>query len=238
MPSIGGAGESFTVVETVKNNGTGPAVASTAAFYLSVNAVLDASDVLLGTRAVPPLAAAGTHQATTALQVPAGTATGAYNVLVKVDANNDVVEVYETNNVVFRALRVGPDLTVTACVVPNPVAAGATVTASDTVKNIGGGAALQSVARFYLSTNITLDAADVLLGSRTVAGLAAGASDAGQAVLTIPSQTAAGTYYVIAVADADNAVGETVEGNNTRLIAIRTTAAPIVIDGPGGDGAK
>ena len=238
MPSIGGAGESFTIVETVKNNGTGPAAGSTAAFYLSVNAVLDASDVLLGTRAVPPLAAAGTHQATTALQVPAGTATGAYNVLVKVDANNDVVEVYETNNVVFRALRVGPDLTVTAGVVPNPVAAGATVTASDTVKNIGGGAALQSVARFYLSTNITLDAADVLLGSRTVAGLAAGASDAGQAVLTIPSQTAAGTYYVIAVADADNAVGETVEGNNIRLIAIRTTAAPVVIDRPGGDGVK
>ena len=137
---------------------------------------------------------------------------------MKVDANNDVVEVYETNNVVFRALRVGPDLTVTAGVVPTPVAAGATVTASDTVKNIGGGAALQSVARFYLSTNFTLDAADVLLGSRTVAALAAGASDAGQAVLTIPSQTAAGTYYVIAVADADNAVGETVEGNNIRLI--------------------
>jgi subtilase family serine protease len=238
MPSIGGAGASFTIVETVKNNGTGPAAGSTTAFYLSVNAVLDASDVLLGTRAVPLLAGAGTHQATTALQIPAGTATGAYNVLVKVDANSDVAEVYETNNVVFRALRVGPDLIVTACVVPNPVAAGATVTASDTVKNTGGGAAPASFARFYLSTNISLDASDVLLGSRAVAALAAGASDAGQAALTIPSQTAAGTYYVIAVADADNAVGETVEGNNNRLTATRTTAAPVVVNGPAGGGAK
>jgi subtilase family serine protease len=41
------------------------------------------------------------------------------------------------------------------------------------------------------------------------------------ASVTIPNGTAAGLYYIIAVSDADNAVNETAETNNTRSLVIR-----------------
>jgi subtilase family serine protease len=228
VPAIGAEGVSVTVLDTVKNIGSGPAGASATKFYLSTDTVLDSSDVPLGDRAVPVLAAAGTHSATTALQIPTGTAPGAYNLLVKADANDDVGEVRETNNVSYGLIRIGPDLTVSALSVPGSTAAGATVTASDTVKNTGGGRAPGSTTWFYLSANTGLDASDVLLGSRAGAELAAGDIDSGQTELTIPAQTAAGNYFVIAKADGETVVAETSETNNTRVAAIKITIASLM----------
>jgi len=89
------------------------------------------------------------------------------------------------------------------------------------IANQGGGVAAASLTRFYLSTNATLDAGDVLLeGSRVVADLVPGASSAGSTSVGIPQGVAAGTFYIIAKADADNAVGETTETNNTRSQSI------------------
>ena len=56
--------------------------------------------------------------------------------------------------------------------------------------------------RFYLSSDGTLDAGDVLLGSRTMSGLAAGASSNAITTLMVPANTSApATYQVIAVID-------------------------------------
>ena len=52
--------------------------------------------------------------------------------------------------------------------------------------------------------------------------LAAGASETQTTNLTIPSATPAGSYQIIAVADADGDVVETSEGNNTRFRTIQT----------------
>ncbi len=224
VPTAAGAGVALTVTETVKNQGSGAAGASTTSFYFSTNFSLDGSDVLLGSRAVPPLAAGATSAGSTALTIPAGTAVGTYFVLVKADANDAVVESAETNNVSYGTTRVGPDLTVSALTSPSTAVAGATISATDTVRNAGGGQAAASTTRFYLSANITFDAADVLIGSRPVSAVAPGATDAAAAPLTIPAQTAAALYYIIAVADADDVVEETAETNNTRALAIRITA--------------
>jgi subtilase family serine protease len=222
VPAVGGAGAPVTVADTVKNIGTGPAGASVTGFYLSTNPVLDSNDVPLGTRAVPPLAAAEMHAATTALQIPAGTATGAYYILVRTDANDNVSEVRETNNVSYGTIRIGPDLAVTALTVPTAVAGG-TVIATDTVKNMGGSPASGSTTRFYLSTNMAIDASDVLVGNRSVGELAPGAVNSGPASLTIPAQTVAGIYYIVATADGESTVPETNETNNTRPGVIRIT---------------
>jgi subtilase family serine protease len=42
--------------------------------------------------------------------------------------------------------------------------------------------------------------------------------------LTIPAGTAPGTYYLIAQVDADSAVAETQEGNNTNARSIQISA--------------
>src|SRR5207344_3127562 len=71
------------------------------------------------------------------------------------------------------------------------------------------------------SANTVLDASDQLLTSRQVPALAGGASSAVSATVTLPPTSGVGVYYLIAKADADNAVQETDETNNTTTRAIQ-----------------
>jgi len=78
------------------------------------------------------------------------------------------------------------------------------------------------VTRFYLTTKILLDSSATLLsGSRAVPDLAAGASSAGSTTIVIPSTATTGTYYLFGKTDADDAVVETQEGNNTAVRSVQ-----------------
>ncbi len=221
IPTIAGAGFAITVTDTVKNQGSGVAGPSTTSFYLSTNFSLDSTDTLLGSRSIPALPAGATNAGSTSLLIPAGTELGTYFILVSADDTNAVAESAETNNVVYGTTRVGPDLIDFALSAPTSTTAGATISVTDTAKNAGGGAAGASTTKFYLSNNFTFDAADQLIGSRSVVALAPNATNVGAASITIPAGTAPGLYYIIAVADADGEVAETAETNNTRALAIR-----------------
>jgi subtilase family serine protease len=206
------------VTDTTSNQGNGGSPPSTTSFYLSTNLWLDSSDVPLGSRTVPALAAGASSTATTTVPVPAGTAPGSYYVLAKADGPEAIAESNETNNVAFGAnVRLGPDLAVSALSVPMSVSSGGSFTATDSTTNQGTAPASSTTTRFYLSTNYGLDASDVLIGSRTVSALVPGATDSSSTVLTIPAGTAPGIYYLIAVSDADGEVVEGNEGNNTRV---------------------
>ena len=223
-PATGGAAASVAISDTTQNQGAGAAAASKTAFYLSTNTLFDAADVLLGSRAVAALAAGATDTATTNVTIPSTTPPGSYFVLAIADADNALVETQEANNIkASGSIRIGPDLLVSGLTVPEASAAGATITITDTTKNAGGGAAHASTTRYYLSANVALDAGDVLIGSRDVPALAAGASASGSASVTIPAGTAPGTYFIIAAADGGAVVVETSESNNTRIFGIRVT---------------
>ncbi len=128
-----------------------------------------------------------------------------------------------TTAVTFAGQATGADLVVSTLIGPTtPVAPGQTVTITDTTKNQGSAAiTVNTITRFYWSTNNTWDAADVPLGQRTVGPLAAGAfSGPVSTSVTIPATATAGTYYLIAKADADGAAAETSETNNTRVISV------------------
>ena len=226
VPLKAGAGTSIVVADTTSNQGAGAVVASTTRFYLSVNPQLDASDLLLaGARAVPALAAGAPSAGTTTVAIPAEVATGGYFVIAKADADGVVVETQEGNNVAARSVAIGPDLWVSTMAVPFTIVAGSTVSVTETVINQGAGAAAASTTRFYLSTNVSLDAADVVLdGSRSVPALAPGSSSSGATLVTIPAGTAAGTYYFFVKADGDGAVVESLEGNNISWRVIQLTA--------------
>ena len=219
----GGAGAPITVTDTVRNQGGGAAPATNTRFYLSVDSVLDASDVLLGSRAVAALAPGASDTGSVTLTIPAGTATGYYYVIAKADGDNALAETNETNNVWAQSIAIGADLAVTNLAYPSAVGAGQPITISDTTKNLGSGAAPGTNTRFYLSTNTLLDGGDVLLGSRAVAALAAGASDSGSVTLTIPAGTAAGYYYLLAKADGDDALVEISEFNNVLVRVLQVT---------------
>jgi subtilisin family serine protease len=221
VPATAAAGQTISLTDTTKNQGKGAADPSLTRFYLSTNNTLESSDILLGAREVPALAAGASHSGSTTITIPGGTAPGTWYVIAQADGEGVLVETSETNNKYARSLNVGPDLDITAFSAPTVAAAGQSIVVTDTTKNQGAGAADPSQTRFYLSTNGTLEPADALIGSRSVPALAAGASSSGSATVTIPQGTTAGTWYIVAMADGEGVVPEAVETNNIYARSIK-----------------
>jgi subtilisin family serine protease/subtilase family serine protease len=227
-PSRGAAGSSVTVTDTTANQGGGDAGATSVSFYLSADWIFDASDTpLAATRAVPALVGGGISTGSTTVTIPAGTASGVYYIIARVDAPNAIAETQEGNNSGSFSLRIGPDLWVSYFYpTPNKSAAGGTVNVLSTVTNQGGAAAGTSTVRFYFSTNYTLEAGDIQIGERAVPALAAGQFNSATTSVQIPQGTAAGTYYLLAQADALGVVDESPETNNVTSVVIQVTIVP------------
>jgi subtilisin family serine protease len=217
VPSAAGAGSTMAVTVTVKNQGGGAAASSVARFFLSTNAAWEASDLALqGGVNVVSLSPGASATGSTSVAIPPGTTAGSYYVLAKADGDGAVAETQEGNNVAARLVQIGGDLVVSAVSAPSKAASGGSIAVTDTTKNNGAGAIAASVTRFYLSANALLDAGDVLLaGGRAVPALAAGATSSGAITVALPGGLAPGTWYVVAKADADATVPETLETNNT-----------------------
>ena len=212
-PPVGGT---ISIDDHTRNDSGAPAAASTTAFFLSADTVLGAGDTLLGSRPVPALAPGATSVGSTSLTLPAGVS-GTYYIIARADGADAVVEANESNNVTATSLPVaiGPDLVIAGANIPAMVRAGVSVSISETTKNQGGGTAGPSTTRFYLSVDSTVSADDLILGSRAVAALGASNYTSGTTAVVVPAGTPAGSYRLISVADAANAVGEAVESNNT-----------------------
>jgi serine protease AprX len=219
VPATAPPGGIMLVADTTRNQGAGAAPASTTAFYLSTNTSWDATDLMLATRPVVPLAGSASAAATTSVAIPETTAAGTYYIVAKADAGDTVTESLENNNTRAGTVRIGADLTVSSLSVPATAAAGETISVTDITKNAGGGEATESTTEFYLSVNASADGSDLRLGARVVPALAAGGTSAVANLLTIPAGTAPGTFYVVARSDALLEVAETSETNNTRASA-------------------
>jgi subtilisin family serine protease/subtilase family serine protease len=221
VPATAGAGATLSVTHTLTNQGTDPAGVSSTRFYFSGNATLDASDQALGDQPMATLAAGASLSATTSLTVPAGTSGGTYYVIAQADGATSVGEANESNNLAFRSVKLGPDLVVSALTVPASASAGAQISVTHTLKNQAADPAGPTTTRFYFSSNATLDAADQALGDQSMGGLSPGASGSATTSLIIPAGTGGGTWYVIAEADAGDAVTEATESNNTQVKSVK-----------------
>jgi subtilase family serine protease/subtilisin family serine protease len=230
VPSVAGAGGSITVTDTTRNNGTGVAPPSATGFYLSSNNSWDAADTFLGERPVGQLAPGTTESLPTSLDLPPDLTTGNYYVIAKADFAGAVSESSETNNVrSSAAMKVGPDLLVTAVTAPSSGAAGEDLQVTETTKNQGGGGAGASATTFYLSSNTLLDGSDTPLGSRPVDPLGANATSQVQTTLTLPLNTLVGSYYILAQADGGSGVQETLETNNVKASALVRVGADLTL---------
>jgi len=84
---------------------------------------------------------------------------------------------------------------------------------------------------FYLSADTVFDAGDVLLGSRVIPSLVAGATNRTLKRLTIPAGTAPGVYRVLMVVDSGSALAESNETNNVRATAAITISRNVSVTG-------
>ena len=90
-----------------------------------------------------------------------------------------------------------------------------TFSVGNAVRNYGVTPAGPFTAGFYLSTDTTITTADTLIGTRSFAGLAAGArSPIENTTVTVPPTVPAGSYYLGMIVDPANAVAEADEANN------------------------
>ena len=98
-PAGASPGGKFTIAATVLNQGAGPAGASTTRYFLSVDSLKDAGDVLLaGTRSVVALAPGATSAGSKQVTIPLTTPSGLYLVLACADDLVKVAESDEANN--------------------------------------------------------------------------------------------------------------------------------------------
>ena len=227
------AGAQFMLSATVRNTGDGEAEATTLRYYRSADATITAADTSVATEAIVALAASGSAGASADLTAPATPGTYYYGACV--DA---VTDESDTTNNCSTAVQVtvqttvmepprdsggDPDLMVTApSVSDKSPAAGAQFTLSATVRNAGDGEAEATTLRYYRSADATITAADTLVATDAVAGLAAAGSAGASADLTAPATP--GTYYYGACVDA--VTDESDPTNNC------STAVPVTVPEP------
>ena len=234
-------GQALAVEVQVKNQAQPPGTAapSRVAVFLSTNPT-PGTGVRLGTAQINALAAGGSQTVTPQLMVPGNISAGTYFLAAVADEGAQVAESEESNNG-FNSQRtvsiVRPDVVVTRVTAPSSGAAGRPLTATSDVKNLAPAPPAQAVTigkfpppqpviantaprfrvNFFLSTSSTaVQPGDALLGGRDVDRLAPGVTSSATTTLTVPPNVSAGTYFLLAVADAGGAVQEGNESNNTR----------------------
>ena len=217
------------------NAGTVASGPSTTRYYLSLDGTKNAGDILLtGTRGVPGLAAGASHSGTVTVTIPAATPLNNYVLLACADDLSTVAETNEGNNCLAASgsatvTVTRPDLLEDTVTSPPPTKArGTTFSVTGTTRNAGTVASGASTTRYYLSVDAVKNAGDTLLvGSRAVPGLAAGAATSPATItVTIPSTTPPNTYLLLACADDLNTVVETTETNNCKASATGVNVTP------------
>jgi subtilase family serine protease len=231
-PTSALAGQAIAISNTVTTAGGGTGVVFAVRFYLSADSVITTSDTSLGNRNVAGLGPGASSTADTTVTVPAGLAPGTYYIGAIADPANQMIESNESNNTragnQITITVVYPDLFMTSVSGPTSAQAGDAVTVSNTVAaSADGGSVTHSFkVRIYLSTDAVITSSDYYIGVRTVSSLASGASSAANTAVTISSTLAPGTYYIGAIADADNNIQESNKTNNS------LAGNQIVITGP------
>lgn len=218
-PAGAAPGQSLGVQDITKNLGPAAAGPSRTVYYLSADRALDNDDVEVGWRDVPTLAPGEVSAGPAPVTIPAD-AQGRLFLIARADGGGRVAERLETNNARPRPITIGVDLVVSALGVSKPVKPGQPATVTVKTGNLGPGPSGPTTTRIYLSEDNVLDAGDALLGERAVPALAVRGVDTGAVPVTIPAD-AAGRWYVLARADAAQALTETNEGNNTRAATLR-----------------
>ncbi len=206
--------------------------------YLSLDQVLDSSDIFLGQRYRNAALAAGAgYDAAASFTLPANLAPNDYFVIVRTDRNDNVIEgpVGESNNVSVSASKVHvaafdpnnpegvlppellrPNLTVTEVIAPDEAVSGQVMQVTWTVRNDGpdptGNRSWYDAV--YLSRDGVLDRnADIYLGYAYQTGLGVGETYTRTLNVTVPYGQS-GPFYVFVATDAGRHIIEANELDN------------------------
>ncbi len=234
------AGQSILVDDAVRNVGVETSGAFRVGIYLSDDALITPSDVLIGQRQVLDLDVGVLDQASGSLTVPAFVMAGSYFVGAVADDLGAIIEMDELNN----ELAAPGTLAVTSAPAPDLAAAsisftppsvegGQAIVVDESILNQGLAAAPLFQIGVYLSDDPTIDpATDLLIGTRTESLLPVGSvSSSGPTSIPVPASTPPGEYFVGVYADSSELLVELDEGNNGLIgLGRLTVSAPPLSD--------
>jgi len=229
--------KSINVSATVENDGGATAGASTLRYWLSSNQTVGGGDVQLASVSVPSLAAGATWLNNRTVTINGSTNEGQYYILVQADAQNQVTESDENNNVdinnfyvvegyvdlkVEEFTAIGEDTyTPSSGTELIPASrAGNYFTPGLRFKNEGNISSGNFTITYWLSTDNSLStSSDTRLEVEAVQSLAAGAENNGTVSrLDIPSSLTSTNkvYYLIALVDDGNFTNDSNTANNVK----------------------
>ena len=220
--------QSTTISFATSNTGAGDSIGPsfTDRVFLSLDTTLDASDTLLGSvvRTNATLASGASLAGSVNFTLPESTASGAYSILIAVDATSARFESNDADNTLIAGSvevqpPAAPDLIVTAVEAPSSIVAGQPFTLRWTVRNQGNAVAqLPWSDRAFRSADAAFGG-DQFLGApvAATAALAAGAERTVELVLTAPQEEA--DFFVFVSADANGQVNERTSGESNNVSA-------------------
>ena len=221
------AGQSFTFSATVRNQGDGPAAATTLRYYRSTNPSISSQlDIEVDTDPVGSLPASRTSSESVGLTAPSSAGTYYYGACVDpVPGESNTQNNCSTADTVIVGDSGNPDLVVQSpSVSNNSPDAGQSFTFSATVRNQGDGPAAATTLRYYRSTNPSISSQlDIEVDTDPVGSLPASRTSSESVGLIAPSS--AGTYYYGACVDPVPAESNT--QNNC------STAEPVIVGASG-----
>ena len=225
-------GVPFFLSSLVVNIGGDANQSSTLRYYFSYDPYLDELDNEIGSEETPPLASEAAHNGGTTLTLSAELDPGTYYIIGVADADWNIDESDEGNNVSLWEAQVEiagkPDYALqNANLSTTTVSPGQTITASISVKNIGSMAGSGTVLLYYhYSDNNSWDgnATDPQIGDEDIYPLAVNASANRTEQIAIPSNAQAGTHYILFRLDATT--GEINLSNNLISMAITVSSPP------------
>ena len=225
-------GYGFVPRYTLNNTGNAIAPPSTTRYVVSADTILGNSDDVIPTFLSNGGVDAALNPGTSRLEsndylaIYNNLSSGTYNLFVIADGTNMVSESNETNNVARISFNFEvppkPDLVVEQLNLPDSANAGGYINLSYTIRNLDLGYVGYSNIAFYLSTDNTIDASDVNLGSH----MATSSTPQGvpisrnYSLFLDPDRVSAGTYNLIARIDPNGSVTESNENNNTLVKTI------------------
>ncbi|ACM19333.1 CARDB domain repeat protein [Geotalea daltonii FRC-32] len=230
-PASAENGQQITVTATIKNQGAGAAISTTAGIYISSDSDFAMSDSPVCSAAVGTLAPGASQEVSCTGTIPMNTYGGKVYIGVLADNTNADEETNETNNSWSQAfsLTALPDLVISMAVSPATAQRGEQITVSGTVSNQGYGATGTQYSGYYfvsmyLSQDNVITSTDTALCSVGFGTTPANTTIPFSCTATIPASIAAGNYYVGFVADSyGNGVVESDETNNNKVNAIAIT---------------
>ena len=223
-------GDAFNADINVSNIGQSPTPGFDVEIRLSMDTIIDATDMLLTSINYPIGLDIGTSTASVvALTMPMAIPTTNFYLGIIVDSGNTVTEAIETNNAAYDpgGIVSGPDLVAT---INGPLASGPGefIDVDLVVRSIGAPVSTSVDVEFFLSDNAVVDGNDISLGTQSFL-LPDGFTLAEQVELLIPANTPPSppSYRLLALVDPMDTIDETIDLNNTAVAAqVLTLSAP------------